>query len=226
MSSAATNAVHRAADEVESVDVGKAGDAMSITTLKVEMRGPGKDGSQRLRKMRATQGRIPGHIFGRDAGGEDVQLNVSLDTKSVLRLISERGRSVENTLCHILLPDGRSYQATPRNIQMCALTDRLLSLNLWIYRPGNPIRVPFSFFNEDLCVDLRRGSYLLRVSKDMEVICEDGVSIPSSIPVDLASKTKGEVIALHDVDMPIGVQPSKRCDRGLVIAKLSSNRGG
>ena len=74
-------------------------------------------------------------------------------------------------------------------------------------------------------MDLKRGSFLMRINKSMGVTCAPGVIPPSSIPVDLTGKVKGQVLTLKDVELPEGVSRDKRTDEKLVIARVSTNRG-
>ena len=161
----------------------------------------------------------------KDDGGDEVNIPVKVYDLDVGRLARIRGTSLECTLVNVTVDSGKEYLATPRGLQLCPLTQKPLSMNYWIYRPGNKINVPFSFYNADLSVDLKRGSYLRRISKTVDVICDRGVHLPSSIPVNLAGKVKGDVIKISDVQLPEGVLPHKSCPDDLVVAKVSTSRG-
>jgi len=197
---------------------------LSSERLEAQFRGTQEMGSRKARYMRKAR-RIPGLLFGKDAEGNEINIPMSLGDLDVGRLLRIRGRSLECTLVTLVLEDGREIEATPRGVQLCPLTEKPLSLNFWAYHPGNRVEVPFSFFNEELSTDLKRGSFLQRVNKSMHITCAPGVALPPSIPVDLANKSKGQVIHLHDVVLPEGVAADKSSAPNLVIAKVSTNRG-
>jgi len=184
----------------------------------------GKQGSRQSRYMRRDK-HVPSLLFGKDEDGSEVNVPISVSELDVNRLIRIRGRSIECTLLTIKMEDGKSVLATPKGLQMCPINDRPLSLNFWVYRPGNRLNVPFKFINEELSTDLKRGSFLMRINKSMSITCAPGVPPPPSIAVDLAGKVKGQVITLRDVQLPAGVLRDKRTEEGLVIARVSTNRG-
>ena len=191
----------------------------------VVLRPASEQGSRKSRYLRRDR-RVPSLLFGKDNEGNELNIPVSLAWLDVNRLILLRGRSLESTLMTLKMEDGKRVLVTPKGLQLCPLTDQPLSINFRAYHPGNSVRVPFSYVNEELSVALKRGSFLQRISKFMDVTCDPGVPIPSSIPVDLTGKEKGEVIHLGDVEMPVGVHASKKTRHNLVIAKVSSSRGG
>jgi len=191
----------------------------------VALRPASAQGSRKSRYMRRDR-RVPSLLFGKDNDGNELNVPISLASLDVNRLIRLRGRSLECTLMTLKMDDGKRILVTPKGLQLCPLTEQPLSINFRAYLPGNSIRVPFSFVNEELSVALKRGSFLQRINKSMEITCDPGIPLPPSIPVDLTGKGKGEVITLKEVVLPRGVHVSKKTHRDLVIAKVSASRGG
>jgi large subunit ribosomal protein L25 len=98
-----------------------------------------------------------------------------------------------------------------------------MSVNFLKYKPGNRMRIPIEFVNADQSVDLRRGSFLVRVNKFVECVC-DG-DIPEKVTVDLTGVAKGDVIRLGALQLPPGVRPSVSVPQDFVVAVIRSAKG-
>jgi large subunit ribosomal protein L25 len=95
-----------------------------------------------------------------------------------------------------------------------------MAVNFLRYKPGNRMRIPIEFINADQSVDLRRGSFLIRVNRFIECVC-DG-DIPERITVDLTGVAKGDVIRLAALNLPPGVRPSLAVPQDYVVAVVRS----
>ena len=100
--------------------------------------------------------------------------------------------------------------------------DTPLSVNFLRYRPGNRMRIPIEFLNADQSVDLRRGSFLIRVNRFVECVCDPDVPIPKSLTVDLTDVQKGDVLRLDTLNLPVGVRPSVAVPSDYVLAVVKN----
>lgn len=97
-----------------------------------------------------------------------------------------------------------------------------VSVNFIKHRPGNRLRIPVEYVNEDASQDLRRGSYLVRVNNFVEVVCDGDV--PAKLTVDLSNAKKGDVFRLSTLKLPPKVRPSKRVPLDYVLGVIQSSR--
>ena len=102
------------------------------------------------------------------------------------------------------------------------MTDLPVSVNFLRYTPGNRLRIPVEFINEDQSQDLRRGCFLVTVNQFVECVC-DG-EVPAKIVVDLSNVQKGEVIRLNDIVLPDKVRPAKTVGIDYVLGVVQSAR--
>lgn len=214
--------------------------AASYPSLYAEIRTSKNYGSSKVRRLRDT-GRIPGVIYGQDEDQNVFKIMVSVDEKHILTEMRERGRSLESTIYQLQVHDaapvpgeeapagstssGRvtTHLVTPRQLQMNPITDRPLSINFVKYWPGTRVRIPVEFINMDQSVDLRRGSFLIRVNRFVECVC--GMEIPKSLVLDLTGAAKGDVLRLSSLIFPPGVKPSRHVPADFVIGVIRSARG-
>jgi Ribosomal protein TL5, C-terminal domain len=102
--------------------------------------------------------------------------------------------------------------------------DEPISVNFLRYRPGNRMRIPVEFINADQSVDLRRGSFLTRVNRYVECICDNGVPIPQNLMIDLTGVMKGEVIRVGSLKLPPGVRPAPSVPGDFVLGVIKSSK--
>jgi hypothetical protein len=75
---------------------------------------------------------------------------------------------------------------------MCIIyvvNDEPLNINFLLYSHNRRHRIPIEYINEELCVDIKRGCYVIPVNKFIECHC-DG-DIPRTFVIDLASAKLG-----------------------------------
>ena len=177
--------------------------------------------STRKCQLLRNNNQIPGLLFGKDNNNNDMKLLISIGKKELEKIARERGRSLECTLFDLKLPDGTEHLVTPWGLQRDPINDDPLSLNFRTYRSGQRLNVPVVYINEEMSTDIRRGSFILRVVKNIDITCDQGINIPSSLKVDLSGRKKNDVIRINDIEFPKGVKPSKKMRNDLVLAKIS-----
>jgi large subunit ribosomal protein L25 len=175
------------------------------------------------RYVTTVDGYIPGVIYGKDDDGNVLKMLVTVPVKDLMRELRSKGKSFENTLYSIIVqPTGEQYYTTPRQIQFNPVTDLPVSVNFLRYIPGNRIRIPVEYTNAEDNVELRRGSFLLKVNSFVECIC--GIDIPHSLQVDVSTASKGEVFRINNIKFPPHVRPAVSVPLDYVLCILKTSR--
>lgn len=144
-----------------------------------------------------------------------------------MRELQRRKFSLENTLYNMVVTDNgqdnTTYIIVPRQLQVHPLTMEPISCNYLAYQKGQRMRIPIEFTNQDQNVDIKRGSFVLRISRYIEVQCFGDV--PACINADVANISSGRSIKLNDLSFPRGVVPYKTVTPNFVAGKqLYSHR--
>ena len=212
----------RASVPLSSVSAASRDEGRSFDAIVRQERGNTRK-NQRLR----DNGRLPGVLYGVDEDKNVVKVNLTVDAKSVARELRELGESIENTIYELKLTDDRTGEVSthtvlPRQIPLHPLADTPMSVNFLKYWPGQFVRIPLSYINEDQSVDLKRGCFLLRTSWYLECIVDsaDPAHMPKSLDVDLAGTLKGDALRLEHVVFPPYVRPSHRVPEDFVAAVI------
>ena len=179
----------------------------------------------KVRKLRDLEKLIPGILYGKDNEGNQLKIIVQIERKQLNSLIRKYGNSLETIVFKSKFPDGRSYFVSPRQLQECPLTEEPLSVNYFIYHPGQIMKIPINYINHQQSIDIRRGSYLRRATKFVDVVCEAGIDVPTVLNIDLTGREKGHIMRLDAIMFPSGVKPAKHVPSDLVISKISTKRG-
>lgn len=180
-------------------------------------------GNEKLRKS----GRIPGVVHGVDDAGKVLKHLVHVDKKWLNREIRELGQSLENTAYDVTIKDDEgstlnTYCVTPRQLAINPLTGDPTSVNFLKFERGTKMRLPLNYINKDLCVDLKRGCFLLRVNQFVEVLVDDVDLLPKHIDVDLSGASKNSVLTLENMTFPPCVRPSHRVHHDYVAAVVKA----
>lgn len=93
-------------------------------------------------------------------------------------------------------------------------------MNFLLYRPGNFVRIPFTFENADASIDLKRGCFVTSVNRFIECVCTDDV--PAFLTIDLTGKEKNDVIRVANLVFPPGCRPSRNVPADFVIAVIQA----
>lgn len=100
-----------------------------------------------------------------------------------------------------------------------------LAMNYVVYRPGSILRVPFKYINEEDCVDMKRGSFLVHVNRFVEVVCEPGAEVPQYVLVDLATADRFTAFSPEKFILPPGAKLHHSVPKSFVSAVLKSASG-
>jgi len=163
--------------------------------------------------------------LGQDNFFNEIKKTVWLSKKEIEAEMRKRGKSLENTLFEVCIESDKTvYRATPRQLQICPLTEAPLSLNFVVYHPGNRVRIPLEYINADLSDDIRRGCFIVSVNRFLE--CQCSGEIPSVLQVDLTGLKKNDVLTMAHIIFPTGVSPSTKMSRSnFVVGVVKVSRG-
>jgi hypothetical protein len=89
------------------------------------------------------------------------------------------------------------------------VSDSPQSVNFLLYQPGSVLRIPLTYENAELSVDMRRGCFVAKVNRYVEC-------------VDLTGREKNDVIRIGSIVFPPGVRPHKTVTDDFVIAVIQS----
>jgi large subunit ribosomal protein L25 len=102
------------------------------------------------------------------------------------------------------------------------VSDSPQSVNFLLYQPGSVLRIPLTYENAELSVDLRRGCFVAKVNRYVECVCTGDV--PNYLNVDLTGREKNDVIRIGSIVFPPGVRPHKTVTDDFVIAVIQSTK--
>ncbi len=97
-------------------------------------------------------------------------------------------------------------------------------MNFLIYHPGNVLKIPIKYINEEDCVDLRRGSFLVYVNHFIDCVVDAGVPVPQYITIDVSSANRFSVFGLKEIQavLPEGVYIHKKVPKNYVVGTIKS----
>ena len=159
-------------------------------------------GSYKSRLLR-EQKIVPGVYYGKDDDRNVIKVPIQVDMLALNREIRKYGISFENTIYEMLLNDEK-HLVTPRQLQvdpgkaflkmevcldLTSVTDTPLNINFLRYSPMNRFRIPVEYINDELCVDIKRGCFVIHVNRFIECTCEG--PIPRSFKIDLSQAKLG-----------------------------------
>lgn len=98
-----------------------------------------------------------------------------------------------------------------------------MAVNFLRYRPGTRLSIPLEFINDELSVDVKRGSMVVVVNKYIDCIC-DG-EIPKTIKIDMSNCKNGDVVRLNSIPFPPLVRPAKTVPPDFVACVVKVLKG-
>jgi ribosomal protein L25 (general stress protein Ctc) len=177
-------------------------------------------------------GLVPGVVYGTDDDGNVVKHLVSIDRKQISREARARTVSLENTVYKLTLDLGQglglgnaeeTFYVTLKHAQFNSITTDLFSVNYLIYRPGNRLKIPVAFVNEELNEDSKKGMFMVSVTPAVECKCD--WDVPARFDVDVSTTPKRGVVRLAHVQFPPGVRPSNDVPVDLVLGVMRTDKG-
>jgi large subunit ribosomal protein L25 len=168
-----------------------------IQELKAETRiGTGKGPAYQARQ----KGLVPGVIYG----GNDAPENVSVDARTLGRIV-EAGHFL--TTLFSLDIGGKKTRAIPRAVQLDPVSDRVVHVDFLRLAEGATVRmaIPVHFLGQDASPGLKKGGVLNIVRHTLVLICPAD-SIPNTIEVDVSALDIQETVHVADLNLPEGVK--------------------
>ena len=108
--------------------------------------------------------------------------------------------------------------------------EEVYCVNFCRYHAGRPLKLPLKHVNEDMSPALKGDCFIIPIQRKIEVIIEEGVSIPDHLELDCSSLKAQEVIRRDRILLPDGVKFSKRVLRrrfiDYVVGKVEGSSRG
>ena len=73
----------------------------------------------------------------------------------------------------------------------------------------------------DQNTDIKRGSFLVRVNRFIECVC-DGYDVPQEIVIDVSNAKTKDVIRINQAVLPEGCMPSQKVSKDYVLAIIAN----
>jgi len=201
---------------------------------------------QRIGRRFRDDGRIPGVIFGNGPPGEESGTNmgkhhptnkrvmVTSSHKDLQREIRVNknpwgGNSVESRVYDLTIESdyelanykaGDIIKVVPRHMQMHPVKNQIMSVNYLRYWPGRTLSIPLSPVNEELSNALKRGAFILKQNRHVEVNVEDGADIPDFIEVDCEGLVLKQTIRKDRLILPEGVSFAKDVREDFLVGSV------
>jgi len=185
--------------------------------LRAEVRAIGEEGSAASRRLRGA-GQIPGAVYGVGADGARNRTLIAICEKTLWRELRDKANAVENTLYELEVGD-RIELVLPRQIQIRAATDKIMSLNFLRFAPGVRVEIPLRFVDVSTNPTLKRGGYLHRMAHRLACVVNTD-KIPPFLDVYCAGGGPGHVFRASDARLPPGLRQAQMThDTPLAVIK-------
>ena len=184
-------------------------DVVKIVAEKRETAGTGPARAVRL------AGRTPAIIYG----GDSAPIMISVNAREIGRE-ALRARFFSQT--YEVAVNGDAYQVLARDVQYHPVTDSVLHVDFFRFRPDSRIRIGVAvvFENEEESPGIKRGGVLNIVRHEVELMCPV-LAIPEAIRVDLTGLEIGDSVHISGVALPENVTPTIT-DRDFTIATVAA----
>lgn len=189
--------------------------AREIPDFKAEVRtGTGKGAARQARR----EGYVPGIVYG----DHKEPLAINIEYYPLLHKL-KAGRFL-STLWNLKVEGQEDVRVICRGVQRDVVKDLPTHVDFMRLRQSSRVNlfIHVTFINHEAAPGLKRGGTLTVVRPEVELEVTAG-DIPDHITVDLAGRNIGDVIHIHDVELPEGAKPT--IDRNFVIANISAPSG-
>ena len=156
-------------------------------------------GRANVRRLRRT-GLVPGVIYG----GTDAPESVSVNLKDFTRQLEH-----EAFFSHILTVKvgGKSSQVVLKDLQRHPMNERVIHIDLLRVTQGQALtmNVPVHFLNEETAPGKKAGGLFTHHMSELSISCLPK-DLPESINIEVGHMEIGDIVHLHEVTLPAGVE--------------------
>ena len=200
-------------------------------------------GSRASRRLRRS-GRVPGVIFGNNAsdsiGGKLAPHNnrilITTCHDALLReLVKNKvpgGTALESRVYQMTVLDsynppqgpqvsaGDCISVIPRHLEMHPVHNEVVCLNFLRYWPGRVLKVPLRYSNEEESAALKRGAFVLKQNRFVDVTVEEGKEVPEYVEVDCAGLRLKDVVKRDRLILPEGCEWGKKVGEDFLVGTV------
>ena len=192
-------------------------------TLKIEAEVRNDAGTGSSRRLRRTQDKVPGVLYGAD----QPTMQIAVDYRGVARAMQEE--AFFSQILELSL-NGQDERVVLRDIQRNPSTDRVVHMDFLRIREDRELHVsvPIHYLNEENCEGVRnQGGLVSRSLTEIEISCLPR-DLPEFIEIDLEHMDIGDSVHLSEIDFPEGVTAvalTQGEDRDLQVVSVHLPRG-
>ncbi len=189
--------------------------AREIKDLLAEVRtGTGKGAARQARR----NGFVPGVVYGDNVAPQAIQIPYNALLKHL-----KAGRFL-SSLFNLKVAGMDDVHVICRGVQRDVVKDLPTHVDLMRLHDDNRINlfIHVDFVNHEASPGLKRGGTLVVVRSEVELEVKAG-DIPDHITVDLTGRKIGDVIHIHDIELPKGAKTT--IARNFVVANVSAPAG-
>jgi len=202
----------------------EAASPLNIRRLHTFLRDPlREEGSRGSRRIRDTEGMIPGILYGGDPGLKiyshqpESQILVKTPYRVLQQEMDRFHHHFESRVYDLTLyessddTEGTLHRVLPRDLQRHPVNSTVLyCVNFCRYHAGRPIKIPIVYMNVEESPALKRDGFIVPLQRYIECFVEDGVPIPEGLDLECTGLGFKQVIRTDRVILPEGVRYSDR----------------
>jgi len=156
-------------------------------------------GRANVRRLRRS-GLVPGVIYG----GTDAPESVSMNLKDLTKQLEH-----EAFFSHILTVKvgAKSSQVVLKDLQRHPVSERVIHVDLLRVSQGHALtmNVPVHFLNEETAPGKKAGGLFTHHMSELSISCLPK-DLPESINIEVGHMEIGDIVHLHEVTLPAGVE--------------------
>ena len=201
-----------------------------------------EDGTRACETLREVHKQIPGILYGSDptksvvSKHADSKTTVKTPWNQIQRELDRYHHAFESRVYELTVyeseeaaeaDDGEGLYkqlVIPANMQRHPIQNKIYCVNYLRYHPGRPIKIPIRYINEEESPALKRGGFIVPISRTIECFVEDGAVIPESIDLECTGIHMKQVLRTERLIWPDGVTPSHRVKPDYLVGLIYGKR--
>jgi len=203
-----------------------------------------EEGTRACENLREVHKQIPGILYGSDptksvvSKHADSKATVKTPWNQVQRELDRYHHAFESRVYELTVYESEEaadaeggeglYKqlVIPANMQRHPIQNKIYCVNYLRYHPGRPIKIPIRYINEEESPALKRGGFIVPISRTIECFVEDGAVIPESIDLECTGIQMKQVLRTERLIWPDGVRPSHRVKPDYLVGLIYGKRAG
>jgi large subunit ribosomal protein L25 len=200
-----------------------------------------EDGQRMGRRFR-SEGVVPGVIYGNAKDGTGLgrahpsnkRVMVTTPHKDIQRELRKNKNdwgvnAFESRVYELTVADdfpeadlkaGDVIPVVPRHLQMHPVDNQVMSVNFLRYWPGRVLSLPLVPVNTELSTALKRGAFILKQNRFVEVTVAEGYDIPEHIELDCTDARLKDTLRRNRLILPEGCEWGKKVKEDFLVGSV------